>query len=111
MAPSSVPVCVQLIRSNGTRRVLTSATNYDAGGQPYDIFTPAIDLFPGDRILTTCIYDSTNSSSDVVWGESTRDEMCYGLLYYYPAFDTKINGVCSNLHGRLLDIISSRWDT
>jgi hypothetical protein len=45
----------------------------------------------GDQIGVTCTY--TNPSNQTVsFGESSTDEMCLGVLYYYPA--TKASSYC-----------------
>jgi hypothetical protein len=38
----------------------------------------------GDRIGITCTY-SNPGDANVHFGESTHDEMCFGLVYYWPA--------------------------
>jgi hypothetical protein len=43
----------------------------------------------GDRVSVTCTYD--NPGNDVVqFGESTHDEMCFGVLYYWPAPQSEV---------------------
>jgi hypothetical protein len=37
---------------------------------------------PGDRISTHCIYQQ--QSADVIFGESSSEEMCIQFVYYYP---------------------------
>jgi hypothetical protein len=57
------------------------------GVQPIDLF--ATTLNPGDYVGATCTYDNT-TSQPVMYGESTKDEMCYFVLFYTP-FD-HLNG-------------------
>jgi cytochrome c551/c552 len=40
-------------------------------------------LKPGDKVSTRCAWDNP-TSSDVHFGETTSDEMCFGFLMYYP---------------------------
>lgn len=47
-------------------------------------FEPPIEVFAGDEIRTTCVYQSKYNSKTVHFGEGTADEMCYGFLTYYP---------------------------
>eukprot|EP00300_Choanocystis_sp_HF-7_P008502 c15940_g1_i1.p1 GENE.c15940_g1_i1~~c15940_g1_i1.p1 ORF type:complete len:355 (-),score=-40.25 c15940_g1_i1:43-1107(-) len=44
-------------------------------------------LVPGDRLIYTCIYDTTNKTTRTSWGEGFEDEMC--ILYFnaYPNFN------------------------
>lgn len=86
------------MRENGTKVSLVSSLHYDAMAQPNDPFISPIDLLPGDRIVTTCVYDTSGDKDAVVWGtRKQQDEMCYGSMYYYPA-GTSIT--CVNLQGR-----------
>ena len=38
----------------------------------------------GDQLNVTCTFDNTTDDT-VHFGESTTDEMCLGVFYYYPA--------------------------
>lgn len=38
----------------------------------------------GDQASVTCVYDNP-SDQEVHFGLNTSDEMCFGILYYYPA--------------------------
>lgn len=40
---------------------------------------------PGDSLTTSCTYKSVSRQTTTLFGESTFDEMCFGLFYYYPA--------------------------
>ena len=49
------------------------------------MFQPAdIDIMPGDRIDTTCIYDSTGRTSPTGGGVASDEEMCINFMMYYP---------------------------
>ncbi|KAI8812695.1 PHM/PNGase F domain-containing protein [Cladochytrium replicatum] len=41
-------------------------------------------LVPGDRILTTCVWDSTREANDTRGGLGSNEEMCFGFIEYYP---------------------------
>lgn len=60
------------------------------GGQPIDKW--ATTLSTGQFAKVTCTYDNT-TDHDVMYGESTTNEMCYLVLFYTP-FD-RLNG-CVN---------------
>jgi Copper type II ascorbate-dependent monooxygenase, C-terminal domain len=51
------------------------------GNQPMDPLSTTIQ--PTDTLHATCHYDN-HSSDPVVYGESSNNEMCFFLLYYYP---------------------------
>ena len=50
-------------------------------------FVDPIQLTPGDRIETSCVFDNSGNDYDVRFGEGTSDEMCFDFLMYYPATD------------------------
>jgi hypothetical protein len=43
-----------------------------------------VALQKGDRVTVDCFYDN-DTGHDVLWGESSDAEMCFGLLMRYPA--------------------------
>ena len=72
-------------------------TTLTVGGQPtvvhdgdytfdHQAFIPfePIALSSGDTITTECTWNNTKSSP-VGWGESSESEMCFSILYRYPA--------------------------
>ena len=57
--------------------------DYDFNHQAFIPFDP-ITLRPGDSITTDCTW--TNTTSELIgWGESSTAEMCFSILYRYPA--------------------------
>lgn len=59
--------------------------DYDFNHQAFIPFDP-ITLSPGDSITTECTWNNTTSQS-VSWGESSTTEMCFSIMYRYPAQD------------------------
>lgn len=57
--------------------------DYDFNHQAFIPFEP-IALGAGDSITTECTWNNTTSQS-VSWGESSTTEMCFSILYRYPA--------------------------
>ena len=47
--------------------------------------SPAFELRAGDEIRMHCVYQSLTRTDTTFYGEATSDEMCFGLLMYYPA--------------------------
>jgi len=64
--------------------------DYDFNHQAFIPFEP-IALGAGDSITTECTWNNTTSSS-VTWGESSTTEMCFSIMYRYPAQSNQ--GVC-----------------
>ena len=64
---------------------------YDFDEQAFKSFEP-IAMSAGDKIRTTCTWFNTTGST-VTWGESSDSEMCFSIMYRYPAGDSDM---CSN---------------
>jgi Copper type II ascorbate-dependent monooxygenase, C-terminal domain len=47
----------------------------------------------GDQYGVTCTYDNTTSDT-VSFGESSTDEMCFGVLYFWPNPVATISTYC-----------------
>ncbi|CAI5527453.1 unnamed protein product, partial [Closterium sp. Naga37s-1] len=45
---------------------------------------PEYEVFPGDELRTTCVWDSSARSAVTRGGPSSDDEMCINYLVYYP---------------------------
>ena len=75
---------VQIIRDGKEIDPLSSLQNFEYGYQ----FSKALDqvkLLPGDKLITTCEYDTTGDTEPVPGGQSSQDEMCFAWVDYYPA--------------------------
>lgn len=77
--------------------LLQYSRNYDPHHQPTEVLTVPVDLMPGDQLLTSCIYDTSDETQPVGWGQTAHDEMCFAYIYYYPAL---YSGGCFNYNGR-----------
>lgn len=75
---------VQIIRDGKEIAPLSTLRDFEYGYQ----FSKALDnvqLFPGDKFITTCEYDTSNDTEPVPGGQSSEDEMCFAWIDYYPA--------------------------
>lgn len=61
--------------------------------QPFLSFEP-VALSPGDSITSECTWNNVTGST-VGWGESSTTEMCFSILYRYPAQDD--GGFCDDM--------------
>lgn len=52
--------------------------------QSYRLPTP-VKILPGDALVTTCVYDTTDAAQTITGGEETSDEMCNNYLTYFPS--------------------------
>ena len=57
--------------------------DYSFDAQVHEVI-PERKLNAGDTLSITCTYDNPTAQT-VEYGESTKDEMCFGLLWTYPA--------------------------
>ncbi|XP_064399035.1 DBH-like monooxygenase protein 2 homolog [Halichondria panicea] len=57
---------------------------YDFNYQQYTILPKTVTVLPGDELKLSCFYGTSDKSQVTLGGESTRDEMCFSFLYYYP---------------------------
>ncbi len=58
--------------------------DYDFDEQTFQYVTPMIELRPGDFLRTECTYENT-TKDPVTWGDSSKQEMCFTDIFYYPA--------------------------
>lgn len=75
---------VQIIRDNKEIAPLSSLHNFEYGYQ-YSKNLDQVKLLPGDKFITTCEYDTSNDTKPVAGGLSSKEEMCFAWVDYYPA--------------------------
>ena len=75
---------VQIIRDGKEIEPLSSLRDF-----VYDFqFSKNLDqvkLLPGDKLITTCEFDTSNDTKPVRGGQPSKDEMCFAWVDYYPA--------------------------
>ena len=82
-----VAMNASVTRADGeTIRFFESSYSFD--DQRYTLFEP-IHLEPGDRVDVECLYDNPTSST-ITYGDSSREEMCFGAVFSYPAADSAL---------------------
>lgn len=75
-------IAVSLEPSSGAAptSLIDQAWNFGQQG----VYPATASAAAGDRIQVTCTY-ANPGDTDVTYGESTHNDMCFGLLYYWPA--------------------------
>lgn len=73
--------------TESTSQTVYQVDPWSFGDQPMQLQT--LNVKQGDFLRATCTYDNT-AGHDVMYGESTLDEMCFMILFYTP-FD-HLNG-------------------
>ncbi|MSP54962.1 MAG: hypothetical protein EXR69_05065 [Myxococcales bacterium] len=60
---------------------LVHMADWDFHNQVTALFDEPARLQEGDAVSLTCTWDNGDNPDDVVWGEGTADEMCFGFTY------------------------------
>jgi hypothetical protein len=75
---------VQIIRDGKEIAPLSSLRDFEYGYQ-FSKGLNQIQLLPGDKLITTCEYDTSKDTEPVPGGQSSQEEMCFAWVDYYPA--------------------------
>jgi len=59
--------------------------HYDFDYQQFIELDEMVTLLPGDQFIMECTYDTTERDGMTLAGQGSRDEMCVGFLWVYPA--------------------------
>ena len=66
---------------------------WNFGEQGLIALNPTWSANAGDEVQVTCTYNNTTDNT-VNFGLSTQDEMCLGVLYYWPADPSQVGQYC-----------------
>ncbi len=77
--------------SSTPNTLVNKAWNF--GEQGLVAVNPTASAHAGDEVQVTCTYDNTTSNT-VNFGLTTADEMCLGVLYYWPADPNQTSQYC-----------------
>lgn len=80
-------------RDNAEDVVMHDAA-YDFLDQKIYPITP-VEMKQGDRVKVHCSYNNT-TGSQVGWGDSSDQEMCFATTYRYPARGASFNIICAS---------------
>lgn len=58
--------------------------NVHAGYSEYRRLSPPVRVFPGDRLIAECTYNSSQRTAITLGGLTTREEACKAFAVYYP---------------------------
>ncbi|KDR14580.1 MOXD1-like protein 1 [Zootermopsis nevadensis] len=58
--------------------------NYDFNYQQARVLPEEVAVFPGDELVTECVYQTPNRTEPTFGGYSTKEEMCLAFVLYYP---------------------------
>lgn len=63
--------------------VVVDEQKFDFNAQGSHVLPTPLQVMPGDKLKTTCVYDNPGSTA-VFFGEKTEDEMCFDFVLSYP---------------------------
>ncbi|CAH1233415.1 MOXD1 [Branchiostoma lanceolatum] len=86
---------------NGVETDIARDDNYDFNLQSQRMLKEEITVYPGDTLITECIYDSAHKDSVVYGGIGTPEEMCETFFLYYPKFNLSFCDSLPNVHHTL----------
>lgn len=83
-------VTTELVRKDGTSKMLINIPRWDFGWQGNYFFAQELEVERGDSVRVTCVFDNSEDNplnphsppQDVSFGESTDEEMCVSAIYY-----------------------------
>jgi len=76
-------IWTDLLRNKTKVASIVDNPHYDFNAQK---FLPLnLTIFPGDEMVTHCVWDSTKANTTTFGGESTSNEMCLSAILYYPS--------------------------
>jgi dopamine beta-monooxygenase len=73
------------VRGGQELRPLSHRKHYNFNYQAFDaVPADTATIAPGDSLGTACTFDSRQRNTTTMYGEDSRDEMCYAFVMYYP---------------------------
>lgn len=75
---------VQIIRDGKEITPLSELRDFEYGYQ-FSKSLDSVQLLPGDQLITTCEFDTSNDTEPVPGGLPSHYEMCFAWVDYYPA--------------------------
>jgi len=66
----------KVVRADGSEECLMDVPRWDFNWQLMYMFEDPVVMQPDDKIHMECVFDSSDESSTVYWGDGTNDEMC-----------------------------------
>ena len=57
---------------------------FEFNNQQSYVLDPPVKILPGDALVTTCYFDTSDAMNAISGGEETTEEMCDNYLTYYP---------------------------
>ena len=75
---------LQVVRNGAEMKEFAKKDYYDFEKQSLSLHVPFRKLLPGDRLILSCVFDSSSKTTTTRGGWQSSDEMCGAYLAYYP---------------------------
>ena len=69
---------------------LNQDRHYSTHFQEIRLLKRPVRVLPGDQLITSCTYKSSDRTEAVLGGYGIRDEMCVNYVHYYPASQLEV---------------------
>ncbi|XP_005109973.1 tyramine beta-hydroxylase, partial [Aplysia californica] len=81
---AGIKMNIEVLRNGTSLTYLTNDPIYSYDSPERYIKDTPVEILPGDEIITNCYYRTTGKKKTIVYGDATSDEMCFGLLTFFP---------------------------
>nr|CAG4650823.1 EOG090X0318 [Simocephalus serrulatus] len=83
-------VVTQHFRAGVELHELDRDNHYSTHYQEIRLLANPVQVFPGDALLTTCWFDTSDKVNVSLGGFSISDEMCVNYVHYFPRIDLEV---------------------
>ena len=71
----------EIAHADASTSCLVQMNDWDFHNQITALYDAPARITAGDAVSMACHWDNSDNPNDVVWGEGTHDEMCFGFTY------------------------------
>ncbi len=71
----------EIAHADASRTCLVDMNQWSFHNQVTALYDEPATITAGDAVSMTCTWDNAGNPNDLVWGEGTGDEMCFGFTY------------------------------
>ncbi|KAF4518098.1 hypothetical protein B566_EDAN007799, partial [Ephemera danica] len=82
------------IRAGNELAPIVEDNHYDFKYQQARVLKKEKTVYPGDELITECVYETSNRSEPTFGGFSTKEEMCLAFILHYPRMNL---AVCNSM--------------
>nr|CAD7196176.1 unnamed protein product [Timema douglasi] len=87
---TGIRVFTRHIRDGRELPELNRDNHYSTHFQEIRLLKREVRVLPGDALITTCWYQTTERTNTTMGGYAISDEMCVNYVHYYPKVDLEV---------------------